>query len=105
MKGQAWSRRNQAGVLLQWFDEWDVRVAAYRSLLAGACGHSYGDHNIWQMWQPGRAPKSVARTPWHKALRHPGSQQMQYFRDLFEARPFWQLQPGQTLIVGGQSCG
>jgi len=47
--GKNWSRRRKPGVLLSWVDEWDVRVAAYQSLLAGACGHTYGDHSIWQM--------------------------------------------------------
>ena len=47
-----------------WFDAADVRQAAYWAVLAGAAGHTYGDHNLWQMWQPGRAPVSSARTPW-----------------------------------------
>jgi len=104
-KGETWDRRDEPGVLLDWFDEWDVRVPAYQSMLSGACGHTYGDHNIWQMWLPGRPPKSVARTPWPKALHHPGSQQMKYFRDLFEARPFWKLRSDQELILGENPSG
>jgi hypothetical protein len=73
-------------------------VAAYQSMLAGACGHTYGDHNIWQMWLPGRQPKSVARTPWPEALQHPGSMQMKFMRGLFESRPFWQMRSEQGLI-------
>ena len=46
-----------------WFGAADVRQAAYWAVLAGAAGHTYGNHNIWQMWQPGRAPISSARTP------------------------------------------
>ncbi len=99
VKGQTWNRRDQPGVRLDWFDEWDVRVAAYQALLAGACGHTYGDHNIWQMWLPGREPLSVARTPWPAALEHPGALQMKYLRGLFEARPFWKLSSDQSLVV------
>jgi hypothetical protein len=105
VKGETWSRRNRPGVLLRWFDEWDVRVAAYQSMLAGACGHTYGDHNIWQMWLPGRPPKSVARTPWPAALDHPGSRQMKYLRGLFESRPFWKMQADQSLVSGENPAG
>ncbi|MFP4090845.1 MAG: glycoside hydrolase family 140 protein [Cyclobacteriaceae bacterium] len=82
-----------------WFDENDVRQAAYWSMLAGAFGHTYGNHNIWQMWQEGRQPISSARTPWYKALDHPGAFQMGYMRQLFESRNFTQLKPDPSLIV------
>ncbi len=101
VKGKTWSRRDEPGVLLEWFDEWDVRVAAYGSILAGACGHTYGDHNIWQFWLPDRPVKSVARTPWPAALEHPGSQQMKHVHGLFEARPWWKLRSSQELIDAG----
>jgi hypothetical protein len=88
-----------------WFDQWDVRQAAYWSMLSGACGHTYGDHNIWQMWQEGRKPISSARTPWRKALQHPGSAQMGMMRRLFESRPWQSLIPDQTLIQGENPKG
>lgn len=81
-----------------WFDDADVRQAAYWSMLAGACGHTYGNHNVWQMWEPGREPVSSARTPWKEALDHPGAFQMGYMRRLFESRPFTTLQPDPSLI-------
>ncbi|HUV13448.1 MAG TPA: glycoside hydrolase family 140 protein [Acidobacteriota bacterium] len=99
VKGEVWNRRNEPGVLLAWFDEWDVRRAAYMSMLAGACGHTYGDHSMWQMWIPEREPLSVARTPWFEALSDPGSRQMKFFRDLLEARPFYRLVPDQELVA------
>lgn len=99
VKGTIWETRERPGVYLPWFDEWDVRVQAYQSMLAGACGHTYGNHNIWQMWQPGRAPISIARTPWFEALAHPGARQMGYMRGLFEARPFQDLVPDLSLVV------
>lgn len=88
-----------------WFDQWDVRQAAYWSMLSGACGHTYGDHNIWQMWQPDRKPISAARTPWREALRHPGSGQMGLMRRLFESRPWQTLVPDQSLFVGENPGG
>ncbi len=83
-----------------WFDDWDVRQAAYWSMLLGAAGHTYGNHNIWQMWQPGRQPISSARTTWKKAVKHIGSTHMSYFRKLFESRPFQKLVPDQTMLKG-----
>ena len=83
-----------------WFGAFDVRQAAYWSMLAGAAGHTYGNHNIWQMWEPGREPVSSARTPWQRALRHPGATQMGYMKDLFLSRPFLKLAPDQSVIAG-----
>ena len=98
VKGPVWDKRSEPGAYLPWFDEYDVRRPAYESMLAGACGHTYGNHNIWQMWLPGREPISIARTPWPQSLNHPGAQQMTYMRGLFEARPFSQLIPDQSIV-------
>lgn len=82
-----------------WFHAFDVRQAAYWSMLAGALGHTYGNHNIWQMWEPGREPVSSARTPWYEALDYPGAFQMKHLRTLFTSRPFTELIPDQELIA------
>ncbi len=87
------------------FDEYDVRQAAYWSLLAGACGHTYGNNNVWQMWQPGRKPVLWASTPWQEALDHPGATQMTHVRRLFESRPFHQLVPDPSMILDGPNHG
>ncbi|HEY0945399.1 MAG TPA: DUF4038 domain-containing protein [Opitutaceae bacterium] len=82
----------------EWFGEFEVRRAAYWSLLAGAAGHTYGNHNLWQLWQPGRAPISHARTPWRQALEHPGASQMGIMRRLFETRPWTRLRPRDDVL-------
>jgi hypothetical protein len=82
------------------FDDYDVRLAAYRDLLAGAAGHTYGNNNIWQMWAPGREPALGANTPWEEALDHPGAFQMGHLRRLFVSRPWEKLVPAQDLVVG-----
>ncbi len=87
------------------FDDYDARQAAYWSLLAGACGHTYGNNNIWQMWAPGRTPVIGANIPWHKALNHPGAFQMGHIRRLFESRPFQQLVPDQSILVDAPQNG
>jgi len=88
------------------FDDFDCRQAAYWSMLAGACGHTYGNNNIWQMWTPERDPVIQANTPWYEALNHPGAFQMGIMKRLFETRPFTKLVPDQNeLVVDGPDSG
>jgi len=86
-------------------DDYDVRQAAYWSVLGGACGHTYGNNNIWQMWQPGRNPAILANLPWQQSLDHPGAFQMGIMRRLFESRPFEKLVPAPQMIVDGPTSG
>ena len=87
------------------FDDCDARQAAYWSLLAGACGHTYGNNNVWQMWAPGRSPAISANIPWPQALDHPGAFQMGHLRRLFESRPFSKLVPNDDFIKDGPTRG
>jgi hypothetical protein len=87
------------------FDDYDCRQAAYWSLLAGACGHTYGDNSIWQMYSPDKEPVLLAAIPWYKALDHPGAFQMGLVRKLFESRPFQKLRPNQSIIKDGSLTG
>ena len=88
-----------------WFDAFDSRRAGYWSMLSGAMGHTYGNHNIWQMWQPGRTPISSARTPWRQAVTHPGAFQAGYMRSFFESCSWWLLQSNQSLLRDGPNTG
>ncbi len=83
----------------QWFGDHAVRRAAYWALLAGACGHTYGCHDVWQMWDRSREPINMARTPWQEALQLPGAEQMRYARALIKSRPFLTRIPDQSLLV------
>jgi len=88
-----------------WFDAFDSRRAGYWSMLAGACGHTYGNHNIWQMLTPERDPVTWARTPWKQAVDYPGAFQAGYMRRLFESRPWQRLQPAQGMLRDGPNTG
>ncbi|HCO95592.1 MAG TPA: hypothetical protein DIU00_16865 [Phycisphaerales bacterium] len=83
-----------------WLSARDVRRFAYCAVFAGAAGHTYGCHDIWQFWQPDRKPITYARTPWKKALQLPGAEQMQHLRRLVESRPMLIRVPDQSLIEG-----
>jgi hypothetical protein len=89
-----------------WFNDHDVRRAAYWALLAGAHGHTYGCHDIWQMYEPGkRQPIAYARTSWKEALHLPGASQMQYAKALMLSRPMLLRIPDQSLIAGDPGKG
>jgi hypothetical protein len=77
----------------------DVRRPLYWDLFSGACGHTYGNHAIWQMWQPDRDPINDPLMPWTKALDQPGANQMHYGRLLLESRPFLSRIPDDSIIV------
>jgi hypothetical protein len=77
----------------------DVRHPLYWDLFSGACGHTYGHHSVWQMWQPGRNPINGPLMSWSDALDQPGAAQMQFARRLLESRPFLTRIPDDSIIV------
>jgi hypothetical protein len=77
----------------------DVRRPLYWDLFSGACGHTYGHHSVWQMWQPGRNPINNPLMPWFEAIDQPGAGQMQYGRRLIESRPILSRVPDDSVIV------
>ena len=78
---------------------YDVRRSAYLHLFAGAFGHTYGAHPVWQFFAPGREPVNGPHMSWQDALDLPGAGQMQFVRRLMESRPILTRVPDQSLIV------
>jgi len=87
------------------FSDWDARKAAYWSLFAGSCGHTYGANSIFQFWTGGDPGKFGARRTWQEALDLPGSSQMRHARALIESRPVFDRVPDQSLIVSDVGAG
>jgi len=85
-----------------YFDDFDVRKLAYWSVFAGGCGYTYGCHDVWQFYEPGREPVSHARTPWKKAMNLAGASQMGHLRALMESRPYLVRVPDQSMIESPQ---
>ena len=77
---------------------YDIRKHAYLDVFAGAFGHTYGCHDIWQMYAPNRTPVNGPHFPWYVALDLPGAAQMKFLRRLIESRPMLDRVPDQTLI-------
>jgi hypothetical protein len=82
---------------------YDVRKSAYLDLFAGAFGHTYGCHDIWQMYSPKREAVNRPNIYWQVAMDLQGANQMKYVRRLLEARPFLERVPDQSLIVENAS--
>ncbi len=82
-----------------------VRRNGYWAVFAGAFGHTYGTHPIWQMYDTGRRPLWEVVTPWHQALDLPGAAQLIHLKRLMLSRPFLTRIPDQAVIVSEPSKG
>ncbi len=84
-----------------WFDDSEVRRAAWWSVLSGACGHVYGTHSIWQFHDlEKRKPQTDARTPWKEALDLPGASQMGVMRKFLENLDWQKLRREDAFLTG-----
>ena len=88
-----------------WWDGHDARRSAFVQTFAGALGHTYGHHAIWQFHAEGRDGISWVRTDWRSALDAPGAAQVGHVRRLLESRPFLTRIPDQTVISGSPDGG
>lgn len=84
--------------LFGYFDDADVRQAAYWALFSGGFGHTYGCHCIWQMNSPETEPVRFARHNWYDDLDLPGAWDMLHVRRLMESRPFTDRVPFQEIV-------
>lgn len=79
----------------EYFDEADVRRAAYWAVFSGACGHTYGNHNVWNM---NTVSEPYFPLTWKEALSRPGASQLKYLKSLIESRPFFERIPAQDIL-------
>jgi hypothetical protein len=77
---------------------YDVRKSAYLDLFAGAFGHTYGCHDIWQMYSAKNEPVNGPHVFWPEAMELPGANQMKLVRKLMESHPYLDRVPDQSLI-------
>jgi hypothetical protein len=76
-----------------------VRPRAFWAVFSGGCGHTYGNHSVWQMFAPGKRPINGPLIYWNDAIQRPGAAQMQYVRMLVESRPYLSRVPDQSLVA------
>ena len=79
----------------------DCRRALYWDLFNGACGHTYGHHSVWQMWNPEKSPYPINNPllPWYEAIQQPGSAQMQWGKKLVLSRPYLSRIPATEKVL------
>ena len=83
-----------------WKDD-DVRRYAYWSVFAGACGFTYGDNAVMQMYKTGDSKGDYGvREYWDQALNDPGSSEMIYLKKLMISKPYFERIPDQSIIDG-----
>lgn len=85
--------------------DYHVRRSFYHSVFSGACGHTYGCHAIWQMWQPGREPVNGPLRSWQESLPLAASYHYGYGKELIMSRPYFTRIPAQDILVGNTYCG
>jgi hypothetical protein len=89
-----WNRDNGT------FLDIDVRRAAYWSVLAGGCGHTYGHYSVF-MFHSKERPGAWADPhmfEWREALTRLGALQMKHLRTLFE-KYVAKLEPAQHVLT------
>jgi hypothetical protein len=82
------------------FTDYDVRINAYWNLLSGACGYTYGNNAIWQMFRKGEDVVIPCLYDWEESMNRPGSDDIRHVRKLFETRDFSKLIPDQSIVYG-----
>lgn len=80
------------------FNDHDVRKECYRSVLAGACGVTYGHHAIHGFSGARNGRSGGAGMNWIEGMHRPGGRQMVFLRRLIESRPFFTRLPDQSMI-------
>jgi len=85
-----------------YFLAYDVRLRIYRGIFAGACGVTYGDHQVWQFLDTTlNKPINIGDTiiGWKKALHSEAATQLRFLKKLMLSRPYLSRIPDQSLIV------
>ncbi|HET7001142.1 MAG TPA: glycoside hydrolase family 140 protein, partial [Puia sp.] len=77
----------------------DIRQYAYLDLFSGACGHTYGCHDIWQFYSKEHEAINGPHIYWPEALQLTGASQMKYVRKLMESHPMTERIPDQSVVL------
>lgn len=92
--------KNKAHFEKGFFTAYDVRIHAYWDFLSGACGYTYGNNAIWQMFKLNGSIAIPCLTDWREAMDREGADDMRHVRALFESRPVSKIIPDQSIIFG-----
>lgn len=76
----------------------DIRKLAWWQVFAGAMGHTYGCHAVWQMYSQKVQPTNGPLHSWQQSLDLPGATQMGYLKKLILSRSFLSRIPDQEMV-------
>ena len=84
-----------------YFTAYDVRARIYRGVFAGACGVTYGHHQIWQflnteLYPPVNPGDTIIG--WKKATRAEAANEMIHLKKLMLSRPYFSRVADQSII-------
>lgn len=76
-------------------DAGDVRAGAWRAMLCGSCGVTYGATGLWfpNRDEQHRVDWAWGNNAWHLALDYPGAGQLGELRRFFEGLRWWEMRP------------
>ncbi len=74
-------------------------------MLAGAAGHSYGAHGLWQMAQGDGFMAHWGDSQWTAAARAPGASQLGLGAEFLRTLPWWRLTPRPDALRPGWQAG
>ena len=77
---------------------YDIRRSAYLDLFAGAFGHTYGCHDMWQFYSTRHEPVNGPHVFWTDAIELPGANQMIFVKNLILSHSMLDRVPDQSLI-------
>ena len=77
----------------------DIRRIMYWNVFAGACGQTYGCHDVWQMYTVERDGINGPLRPWPIALDLPMANQVQHLKNLMLSRPYLSRIPDQSMVL------
>ncbi len=80
----------------------DIRRIMYWNVFAGACGQTYGCHDVWQMYKLDKEPINHPLRPWPLALDLPMANQVKHLKNLFLSRPYFTRIPDQSIVATPQ---
>ncbi|HLZ87515.1 MAG TPA: glycoside hydrolase family 140 protein, partial [Puia sp.] len=89
---------------LGYANAYDVRKAAYLSVFAGACGHTYGCGPVIFFGERG-SNLFADMHGWKEALDLTAANEMKHLRALMESRPMLDRVPDQSMLASEGSCG
>jgi hypothetical protein len=80
----------------------DIRRIMYWNVFGGACGQTYGCHDVWQMYSGESKGVNGPLRPWPVALDLPMANQVKHLKHLMLSRPFLDRIPDQSLVLDQQ---